>query len=91
MLHARIDGETFGLSPGKFAINYKPVVTCANTYGQSHINILGDKAVLYNNFESLYEILNTFKKGKYNMENNGYLKYSPQNVMKIFKKVFLDI
>jgi hypothetical protein len=89
MLHARSNGESYGLSCGEFAICLKPVITYSQSKEKSHINILGDKAVLYENEDQLYNILNEFTIDKYNMENNGYLKYNCENVMKVFDDVYL--
>jgi hypothetical protein len=90
MIHARERGETFGLSCGEFAVCGKPVITYGLSKERNHLDILGDKAILYQNREDLYDILKGFEKDKYHMEGNGYLDYSPENVMKVFQKVFLD-
>ena len=47
MIHARIMGETFGLSIAEFSSKNKPVITsgCGDS---EHIKILGDKAIVYN-------------------------------------------
>jgi hypothetical protein len=90
LLHARFDGETFGITCGEFAVEKKPVITYGGSKERNHINILGDKAVLYADYESLWKIISEFKKDKYNMEFNNYLDYSPENVMTIFNQVFLN-
>jgi len=89
LLHARQDGETFGLSCGEFAVCLKPVITYNGSREKNHIYILKNQAILYNNFEELDNILIDFYKNKYNMDNNGYLHYTPENVMNIFNKVYL--
>jgi len=89
LLHARKDGESFGITCGEFAIEKKPVITFDGSRERNHINILGSQTVLYSDYESVYKILNEFKKDKYNMENNGYLEYNPENIMKIFNQVYL--
>jgi hypothetical protein len=88
-LHARNDGESFGIACGEFAVQLKPVITFDGSRERNHINILGEKTVLYSDYESVYKILNEFKKDKYNMDNNGYLEYNPENIMKIFNEVYL--
>lgn len=90
LLHARLRGETFGLTCGEFAISDKPVITFKNSPEREHINILGEKAILYENSNDLYDILVNFDKSKYDMTENGYKNYTPQRVMDIFKKVYLD-
>ena len=88
-LHARNCGETFGLTCGEFAVALKPVITFSGSNDRNHINILGNKAILYSNYNELYNILNNFDKN-YDMTNNGFLDYTPEKVMKIFKSIYLD-
>jgi hypothetical protein len=89
LIHARERGETFGLTPGEFAICKKPVITWGGSKEREHLIILKEKAVVYNSPFDLYNILNTFTKDKYDVSNNGYMFYNPENVMKIFNKVCL--
>ena len=89
LLHARNRGETFGLTCGEFSICEKPVITYGLSKENEHILILKDKAIIYNSPFDLYNILNTFTKNKYDVSNNGYMFYTPENVMNIFKKVCL--
>lgn len=90
LLHARSGGETFGLTCGEFAFEKKPVITYGLSRERNHINILGEKSVLYKDYESLWTILSEFTKTKYNMESNNYLDYSPVKVMNIFNQVYLE-
>jgi hypothetical protein len=89
MLHARQRGETFGLACGEFAICKKPIITWNGSPERNHIETLGDKAILYNDKK---DILNIFRNQtwKVDMSNNGYLKYTPEHVMPIFRHVFLE-
>jgi hypothetical protein len=89
LIHARGRGETFGLTCGEFAICEKPVITYGNVYENEHLLILKEKAVIYYSSNDLYDIFNTFTKDKYNMKDNGYMFYTPENVMNIFKTVCL--
>jgi hypothetical protein len=89
LLHARKDGETFGLTCGEFAVCLKPVITYGQSKENNHIDILKHQAILYNNFNDLYTILNDFYVNKYDMANNGYLEYTPTNVMTIFNNIYL--
>jgi hypothetical protein len=91
MIHARIDGESFGITCGEFAIEKKPIITWSGSRNQNHINILGSQAVLYSNYDSAYKILYEFEKNKYNMDSNGYFAYSPRNVMDIFSKTYFGV
>lgn len=89
LIHARERGETFGLTCGEFAICKKPVITWGGSKEREHLIILKDKAVIYNSQEELYNIFETFTKNKYDVNENGYMFYNPENVMKIFDKVCL--
>lgn len=88
LLHARGRGETFGLTCGEFAICKKPVITFGRSFETEHIDILGDKCIKYNHPQELLEILLNFKKGGFNMDNNGYMEYTPEKIMNIFKTQF---
>jgi hypothetical protein len=89
LLHARDRGETFGLTCGEFSMCKKPVITYGIANENEHLLILKEKAVIYNSPFDLYNILNTFTKDKYDVSQNGYMFYNPENVMKIFDKVCL--
>ncbi len=91
LLHARMSGETFGLTCGEFAICSKPVITYGNSLERNHIEILKDKGVLYYDFDSIHKILTDFTVGKYDMTNNGYMQYDYKYVMDIFDSVYLKI
>lgn len=89
LIHARDRGETFGLTCGEFAICEKPVITYGGSRENEHLLILKEKAVIYNCMEDLDNIFQTFSKDKYNMKDNGYMFYNPENVMNIFEKICL--
>ena len=90
LIHARDRGETFGLTCGEFAICEKPVITWKNSVEREHLIILKEKAVTYTSITDLFDILYTFHKDKYDMKNNGYMDYNPENVMSIFKRIYLE-
>jgi hypothetical protein len=90
MIHARERGETFGLSCGEFAVCKKPIITFGMSKERNHIDVLGKHAILYFNKNDLYQILKNFEVSKYDMDNNGYFFYTPENVMKIFNQTFLQ-
>lgn len=90
LIHARIQGETFGLTCGEFSICKKPVITWGGSTENEHLLILKEKAVVYNNQEELYNILTTFTKDKYDVNENGYMFYTPENVMNIFHSFCLN-
>ena len=89
LIHARERGETFGLTCGEFAICEKPVITYGLSKENEHLLILKEKAIIYNSYIDIFNILNTFTKNKYDMTYNGYMFYTPENVMNIFKKICL--
>jgi len=89
LIHARERGETFGLTCGEFAICKKPVILWGGSREREHLLILKDKAVIYNVKEDIQNILETFRKDKYDVNENGYMFYNPENVMQIFKTVCL--
>lgn len=86
LLHARERGETFGLTCGEFSICKKPVITYGGSIEREHLLILKDKAVIYNTQDEVETILQTFKKDKYDVSENGYMFYTPENVMEILNK-----
>jgi hypothetical protein len=88
MIHARSGGETFGLACAEFSILNKPIIT-AKCGATAHIDILGSKGIYYKNEKELYNILNNFKIKK-DVDYNCYKEFSPENVMNIFDKVFLQ-
>lgn len=90
MLHARIDGETFGLAIAEFSSKNKPVFT-SRSGSLAHIELLGEKCVLYHNNDDLKTKIINFDKDYYsNMDWNAYRNYSPEKVMSIFKDVYLN-
>jgi len=91
LLHARQGGETFGLVCGEFATSQKPVITYSGSNERNHLTVLGDKAILYHDYDSVYNILRNWQKNDHNdMESNGYLYYTPENIMRIFDSVYLQ-
>jgi hypothetical protein len=89
MLWARTDGETYVLSIAEFSILNKPILA-TNIGDTAHVYYLGNKGIWYNE-SNLYDILTKFKKEDYEDGDwNAYRDYSPEKVMDIFKRVFID-
>jgi len=89
MLHARSDGETFGIAVGEFSSKNKPVITtrCGSL---AHLEILGDKCILYITIQDLVDILTNFDPIKEKAKDwNAYTNYTPDKVMKIFNDTYL--
>ena len=84
MIHSRTIGETFGLSIAEFSIKNKPIITC-EMGDLEHVNILGEKAILYNSADKLVDIFKNIKDiTKTRTDWNAYAYYSPENIMKLF-------
>ena len=91
IIHAQILGESQGISILEFSVMNRPVITWNGGTLKQHLENLGDKAVLYNTMEELYNILVNFKKENYkNKDWNVTSKYNDVNVMKKFNQVFLE-
>lgn len=77
----------------EFSIRNKPVITFKSSVANEHIRILGDKAFVYRNSKELSNVIDRFMQGKValtGVDYNMYKQFSPENVMKRFKEVFLD-
>ncbi|HSX27081.1 MAG TPA: hypothetical protein VLE89_08780 [Chlamydiales bacterium] len=93
MIHAREDGETFGLSCAEFSIKNKPVITCTVAGYQAHVAILGDKGLYYQNKAELKSIVESCGSNIDEIRSSNWDAYSavynPEAVMKQFDTVFL--
>jgi FkbM family methyltransferase len=89
MLHARAEGETFGIACGEFSIRNKPVITCASADFTSHLEILGDKAILYRDGQDLYRVLTSFRPMPDGDWDAYSARFNPMTVMRTFERVFL--
>jgi hypothetical protein len=92
MLHARSLGESFGLACAEFSIANKPIWTYSQSEHKSHIDILGEKARLYNDAADLLNQIfhidrEEIRCGTWDRYSDAY---SPEAVMTKFKSVFLD-
>lgn len=89
MIHCQNLGESQGISVLEFSSHNKPVITWNGGRMKQHLRNLGDKAILYNTFEELYNLLINFKIRK-DINWNITEKFNDQNVMKKFNDVFLS-
>ena len=103
MLHARQQGETFGLSVAEFSVMNKPVITSpptafkrssksSDTQGKAtaHIQILGNRALVYRSGAQLRDYLVKFdREAMAKRDWNAYRSYQPAQVMRAFRCVFL--
>lgn len=95
MIHARSQGETFGLSIAEFSSKNKPII-CWKHDGPPnknedlhHIRVLREHGVYYKDEEDLYKILINFSKDKYSTINYSNI-FTPEKVMKEFKTKLID-
>ena len=88
-LHAQPAGESFGHACAEYSICNKPVITYRNVPQKSHIELLGDKAFYYENYDSALDILVNFYPQP-EKDWNAYRHLSPELAMQTFKEVFLD-
>jgi hypothetical protein len=98
MIHARDYGETFGLSVLEFAAKNKAIISYDDEHyqshhplgGRNHFLFLQDQCYKYNNKEQLDNIFSNITRE--NIFNTSFLieKFSPINVMNLFKGSFLS-
>lgn len=89
MLHARAEGETFGLSVGEFSIRNKPVVTWTDGTDNHHIDVLREKGLYYRTPDELRTLL----MGMHSLSGDFDAfseRFSPDVVMDRFHEVFLE-
>lgn len=98
MLHARKDGESFGLAIAEFSVHNKPIITWKHkddTHGIKidmehtfHHEILGETGLYYSNAEELFFLLKNFKSITKKVCPN-YAIFSPKNVMQLFEQLII--
>jgi hypothetical protein len=86
MLHARLQGESFGLACGEFSIRNKPVITYARSKHRHHIDVLGDSGFQYTSAPSLVELIEKLSPAALRQRSwDRYsMRYNPQVVMGLF-------
>lgn len=97
MIHARGLGESFGLACAEFSIKNKPVITWSGSgnpgYQRSHIEILKNKGLYYDDKQSLLAILSMIGENIDRIRASNWDAYSenynPESVMKKFNEVFI--
>lgn len=88
MLHARWEGETFGLAVGEFAVLGKPVITFTGSPERAHLDMLRGQELGFANRRDLARILQEFQPGR--ISGTEYEDYTdPKLVMSYFEKVYL--
>tara|TARA_R110000868_G_scaffold81820_7_gene231412 strand:+ start:1837 stop:2790 length:954 start_codon:yes stop_codon:yes gene_type:complete len=89
MIHARKEGESFGIACGEFSLRNKPIITWNGSVEINHIEILGDKGIYYSDRQSMINALLSFAKQP-EKDWNCYRDYSPEKIMPIFESVFIN-
>jgi hypothetical protein len=90
MLHARSEGESFGLSICEFLAQNKPIITNPEGRDKNHVHILKDKGIYYKNSKELYDILVKFTPS--DKDYSSLIKqYSQEEVMLKFKKLIENV
>jgi hypothetical protein len=99
MLHARADGETFGLSVAEFFISGKPILSYdprfdpRRKYDRAHLDMLGANCDRYFSKHELLDLLLGFEKRTVEQDAiaSTYLEpYSRQRIMDIFDEIFVS-
>lgn len=90
MIHARSDGESFGLSIAEFLFHNKSVISFGEGRDKNNVEMLRGYDGIFNNqyefLEQVFKVKNKLKNLKYSSAIEDYL---PENVMKRFDEVFL--
>lgn len=89
MLHARAEGETFGLACAEFSIRHKPVMTWLGSRDRYHIEVLGTKGLYYRDAASLRRLLAGFRPVRGDFDAYS-ARFAPEPVMRQFERVFLE-
>jgi hypothetical protein len=89
MIWGRLDGETFGLSIAEFSIRNKPVF-CSKYGYLAHIHMLGEKAIIYDENTVEPTLIRFNREESKTRDWNAYRDYSPEKVMEIFNRVFIE-
>lgn len=86
-IHARVEGETFGLSLAECSLAGLPVIT-SSRYGGFHLGVLGEHALTYEDEFSLARRLSTFDvaahRAKASVYRGLYARFAPELVMREF-------
>lgn len=94
MLHARADGETFGLAVAEFSLRNKPVITYNGSnlegYARAHLDIPGTRGLYYQDLTSLHDVIARLaREGVHNYSWNAYAAFSSSSIIPKFVRVFI--
>ena len=99
MVHARAEGETFGLAIAEFSAANKPILANCCPYGAQglhrddrfHLDTLGERAITYKDEATLRHALLSFDRNAAAARGaywNAYREFEPSEVMRTFSRVF---
>lgn len=88
LLHARHQGETFGLTIIEFMHRQKPIFTYGLSYEKNHYELLDGQGNIYNNFNELYESILNFK--PHTVKYSKLSDFTPTRVMEKFHSTFIQ-
>jgi hypothetical protein len=91
MLHARAQGETFGLAVGEFSFRNKPVLTWRYSKDRAHVRILKEQCLTYADATELRHLIATLRTTlAAGLRWDAYrTQFAPDAVMRRFASVFL--
>lgn len=89
MLHARLRGESFGLSIAEFLSLNKPVLAWSGGHDKNHLEMLKDSNTLYSNVQDLNYMLHNLAEFKQDWQQR-VLEFKPASVMERFNSVFIQ-
>ena len=91
MIHARWEGETFGLACAEFSSCNKPIIAYSAPAARHHMWVLGNAMYLYNNEVDLTGLLLRFDKAwLIEKRFDAYsLRYTPERVMEAFDRYLI--
>ncbi len=86
MLHARLQGESFGLACGEFSVRNKPVFTYAHSKHRHHLAVLGDAGWPYHDADGLVRAITALDRDAVRAGHwDRYTAlYNPARVMALF-------
>jgi hypothetical protein len=90
MLHARRQGESFGLAIAEFSARNRPVITYLGGTDRAHIEQLGAKGIYYETRRQLVRLLLRFEPEPDRDWDAYSREFAPAAVMRRFADVFLS-
>lgn len=89
MIHARVLGESFGLSIAEFLFHNKPVLAWEGGFDRNHAVTLGPHGLLYSEYSAKQSMLNLPYRTP--MDYSSLVaEFTPEKSMKKFEEVFLS-